>query len=200
MYEVELRGALTRDEYQSLDSFLSDHGEFKVALRRFLIHYSSTSNDIPSHDEPLDVRLRVTNGTPEIIVKIGEFGGKHRKEGSVLLEAGQFDRAIEVLNMLGFRKGIGAFRDIRRYMYEGVEFSLVEVPGYAYFYEAEKVVSINQVEDAHSEVLALLNELELGHFDKHEFYDFLDDLDKNANILFDADRYFPGDVDVSWLQ
>lgn len=198
MYEVELRGSLNKQEYSNLKHFLQENGNFVSHLKRFLIRFSTKGEDIPSFDESLDVRLRVTNGKLEIITKQGDFAAQYREESSIFLQAGQFEEALKCLSLLGYKKGIGAYRIIERYMYRDVEFSLVTVPGYAYFYEAEKLVENNPDKSAET-IKALLKTMELKVFEENEFKSFIEDLDHNANILFDYATYKSGDIDDVWL-
>lgn len=73
--------------------------------------------------------MRVTNGIPEIIVKIGEWSGtEQRKELSFFGKQGEFDTLVEIFAALGFRKGMMCERKSKVYEYKGIEFALVEVP------------------------------------------------------------------------
>ena len=79
--EVEIRGPLTKREYLNLERFLKKNGRFVQKKDRVLIDYSSESLESREND----IRLRVTNKIPEIVIKTGKLGGSdERREISVL--------------------------------------------------------------------------------------------------------------------
>ena len=54
-----------------------------------------------------DIRLRVTNGRPEIIVKLGAWSGSDsRRELSVITPEHTFDTLVEIFGAMGFIKGV----------------------------------------------------------------------------------------------
>ncbi len=147
--EVEMRGPLSKSELDRLKSFLSKQGTFKTTKNRLLIDYSTfLEKDI--RNRRVDFRARVTNGVPEMIIKIGRWGGSDtRKEISVLLQEGQFSNLVKAFSNLGYKKGVLAIRNSQVYEYEGIEFALAEVPNHSYYFEAELLISSeNEVRDA----------------------------------------------------
>ena len=137
----------------------------------------------------------MTNGIPEIIVKIGEWGGsEQRKELSVLGKPGEFDTLVEIFGHLGFGKGVLAHRKSRVYEYKDVEFALVEVPNHSYYFEAEKMAHGN--EDAQKiteELTKICESLDLTVYDKKGFFEYIAILNKEANGVFEFDEYVAGD-------
>ena len=139
---------------------------------------------------------RVTNGTPELVVKIGSWGGtEQRKELSVFTKPGEFDKLTEIFAALGYKKGMLCMRKSKVYEYQEIEFALVEVPGHSYYYEAEKMASGE--EDANKiikEIKGVCADLELTVFDRREFFDYVHQLNKEANEVFeyksDSVNYF----------
>ena len=137
--EVEVRGLLSTAEYTKLKSFFADNAKKTEEKDRILIDYSTF---LPGgvEERKKDIRLRVTNGIPEIIIKIGEWGGSEaRKELSVKTASGTFDLLTEIFAALGYEKGTLAVRNSHVYNYKNIEFALVEVPGHSYYFEAEKM-------------------------------------------------------------
>ncbi len=76
--EVELRGPLPEPAYQKIMQTLTSLGGVVKKQNRFLLDYSTFIEGIG--ERKLDVRVRKTNGKPEIIVKKGKFGGTSREE------------------------------------------------------------------------------------------------------------------------
>lgn len=190
--EVEIRGPLSKEKFESLKSFFESKGKKITDKNRVLIDYSTfLEGGIKNRQK--DIRLRVTNGIPEIIVKIGAWGGtEHRKELSVFTKPGEFDTLVEIFAALGFSKGALCVRKSKVYEYKDIEFALVEVPGHSYYYEAEKMAS--EKEDADSIISGIKNvckELELEVFDQKQFFEYIERLNKEANEVFDYVTYTP---------
>jgi len=82
--EIGIRGQLSKEKFEELIKLFEVEGKKITEKDRVLIDYS-TFLEGGVENRRKDIRLRVTNGIPEIIVKIGEWGGaEHRKELSVL--------------------------------------------------------------------------------------------------------------------
>jgi adenylate cyclase class IV len=185
--EVELRGRLTTDEYNELHTFLLREGKYKERKNRILLDYSTFMPEEGIANRTRDIRLRVTNGQPEIITKLGRWGGgENRKEISVLTEKGSFDRLVETYAVLGYTKAILCIRNTEVFEYKDIEFALVEVPGHSYYFEAETMVSsLDSLPDAHEKIGAVCKDLKLNIFDDEGFYKYIEVLNKEANEVFE---------------
>ena len=190
--EVEVRGLLSAEEYTRLKSFLDENGEKKEEKDRILIDYSTF---LPGgvEERKKDIRLRVTNGVPEIIVRIGEWGGSEsRKELSVKTAPGTFDLLTEIFAALGYEKGVLAVRKSHVYDYKDTEFALVEVPGHSYYFEAERMAHDGEnADELISEMNATCAGLGLTVFSKEEFFAYIQKLNKEANGVFNAPEAIP---------
>lgn len=191
--EIEIRGPLTKEKFDGLTDLFEKKAKKVAEKDRVFIDYS-TFLDGGVENRKKDIRLRVTNGNPEIIVKIGEWGGTdQRKELSVFTKPGEFDTLVEIFGELGFTKGVLGRRKSRVYDYQGIEFTLVEVPGHSYYYEAEKMVDVNEDQATITkEIHDRCKKLGLTFFDKKEFFNYINTLNKEANEIFDYDSYTPG--------
>lgn len=184
--EVEIRGPLSAAEHAALKGFLEKNGQVQKTKERVLIDYSSF---LPGEmkDRQKDIRLRITNGVPEIIVKIGGWGGsEQRKELSVTTAPGTFDTLVEMFAAMGYEKGVLCIRTTLVFVYKDVEFALVEVPGHSYMFEAEKMA--HEGEDASrltNDILDVCKELNLNVFKDAEFFEYVEKLNKEANEVFD---------------
>jgi len=189
--EVELRGPLSKDEFVKLNEFLKMRGSFKLNKERILIDYSTFIPSQGLEGRTKDIRLRVTNKIPEIIVKIGKMGGtESRKEISILVKHGDFDKLVQVFAAIGLTKGMLCVRRSRVYMYKNVEFSLIEVPNHSFYFEAEKLVSsIKSRERVQKDIKKVCKRLGLKLFNDKTFFLYIKKLNKEANEIFNFKKY-----------
>lgn len=192
--EIEVRGPLSTDQYQSALTFLKEHGKYVETKNRILLDYSTMLEGEGVEDRTRDIRLRVTNEQPEIITKVGKWGGKEvRKELSVKTFPGTFDTLVETYAVLGYTKAMLCVRNTEVFIYKDIEFALVEVPGHSYYFEAEKTASDDMGSEAvHTEIEAVCTELELTLFSDTEFYTYIETLNREANEVFDFSNYEDG--------
>lgn len=184
--EIEIRGPLSKNEYTEIKAFFDINAEKVEVKDRILIDYSRTTQGDMS-ERKKDIRLRVTNGVPEIIIKLGSWGEhEQRKELSVTTPPGTFDALTEIFAALGYEKGVLCIRKSHVYIFKNIEFALVEVPQHSYFYEAEKMADENEdAEKLMNEMKAICAELGLKVFDKNGFFSYVEKLNKEANEQFD---------------
>lgn len=190
--EIEIRGPLTKEKFDDLVRVFETRAKKTAEKDRVLIDYSTfLEGGVENRNK--DIRLRATNGIPEIIVKIGEWGGtEQRKELSAFTKQGEFDTLVEIFGELGFCKGMLCVRKSKVYEYKDIEFALVEVPGHSYYYEAEKMA--HEKEDAEKiieEIKNVCKDLNLEVFDKKQFFEYIDKLNKESNEIFEYKNYTP---------
>ncbi len=186
--EVEIRGLLTKDEMDRLSAFLSNNGTFKGKKERVLIDYSSGMEN-----RTKDIRIRETNGVPEIILKLGSWGGtESREEVSIKTESGKFESLVKVFGELGHERGVLCVRNSMVYDYKGIEFALVEVPNHSFFFEAEIVSSPEGAPEAEKSIKQVCDELNLKVFSKDDFFEYVNTLNREANINFDYKSFEKG--------
>ena len=185
--EVEVRGPLSKDQYDTLNSLFSKEGVFEQKKDRVLIDYSAGMRE-----RTKDIRIRETNGIPEIVVKLGSWGGsEQREELSLTTSEGTFDTLARIFGELGYEKGVLCVRNSNVYTYKGVEFALVEIPGHSYTYEAEMLVDTHEATEAKISIQKICTDLGLSIFTDEEFFAYVELLNKEANIHFDYKKYTP---------
>jgi len=191
MVEVEFRGPLAQEDYARLESKLSKDGSFVKEKRRLLIDYSSGLTDDDIRDRNLDIRLRITNHEPEIIIKTGTWGGSDaRTEISVMLKKGQFLNMVEAYAALGYTKGVLCIRNSKIYQYQDIEFALVEVPNHSYYFEAEMEVTDDTfIARAQPKIKTTCSELGLSIYTDEEFFRSVEKLDAEANVHYDFNKH-----------
>lgn len=189
-FEIEVRGPLTQQQYHALSGKFQVEGEFVTKKDRVLIDYSTFLSGEEMENRRRDIRLRVTNGQPEIVVKLGFWGGnEQREEISVLTHKGTFYNLVKIFNAMGYGKGMLCVRNSLVYNYKGVEFALVEIPGHSYTYEAEKVVSSEDKKTkAMEEIKEVCEELGLSLYTDEAFFSFVKTLNEEANEVFEYSK------------
>ncbi|MBN1645838.1 hypothetical protein JW868_02245 [Candidatus Woesearchaeota archaeon] len=187
MIRVELRGPLSGSEYDRLKSFLDENGTGKRVLYRTLVDFSRQA--VGTKD--VEVKLRVTNNEAEFIVKNGDFHDPSRQEAGVSLDRDQMHNMMQALSFLGYTTGIICRRNISKYSYNQLEFSIIEVPGHSHYYEAEIVCEHDKTAEAEITIREILESLDLEIFTKTEFFEYVESLNIEANELYDHRRDFP---------
>ncbi len=188
--EVEVRGPLSKTAYDKALKVLEKKGTFIKKKERILIDYSTSDESGRMEKRTKDIRLRITNGIPEIIIKIGNWGaGEARREISIKAASGTFDDLVETFAHLGWKKGVLCVRNSLVYSYKDVEFALVEVPGHSYYFEAEMMIGESESkEEAIKYIKKVCTGLGLKTFTKKEYFDYLEVLNTTVNEIFDYDQ------------
>jgi len=194
--EVEVRGRLSDEKYEKLLAFMKENAEFLETKKRLLLDYSTFLPGEGVKERTRDIRLRITNGQPEIITKIGSWGGKEsRKELSINTEKGSFDTLVQNYAVLGYKKAILAVRNTEVFQYKNIEFALVEVPGHSYYFEAERMAVSGEEEKIHEELRNVCEEIDLVLFDNEGFYAYIEELNREANEVFEYKNHTEGYFD-----
>lgn len=185
--EVEMRGSLTDSKFLVIKQKLDKLGSFVQNKKRVLIDYSTLLPEEGVRDRTRDIRIRNTNGSSEIIVKVGGWGGSEQRQELSVPTTASFDDLAQTMRFLGYERGMLCVRNTLVYEYKEVEFALVEVPGHSYYFEAEIVVTDDsRVESARDKITEILSEFELETFSDEAFYQYIETLNKEANEVFDA--------------
>lgn len=122
--EVELRARVDAEAKQRLVEYLAMQAGVRVQTRCF-IDYSTFLEGIG--ERRMDVRFRMTDGIPEIVVKKGEFGAAIREEAAARLHEADVEGGLALMALLGYQKGVCGGRRITRATVGNVEFALQDV-------------------------------------------------------------------------
>lgn len=194
--EIEIRGPLTKRKYINLEKYLNKNGLFLRKKDRVLIDYSIFIPSEGLESRKNDIRLRITNEVPEIIIKTGKMGGAdEREEISVITRKNSFDNLVKIFAILGLTKGMLCVRKGNVYKYKKIELSLVEVPNHSYYFEIEKLIHKGEdKEQTKQELLKICKQFNLRTFSDKSFFSYLKKLNKEANEIFNykdyGDNYF----------
>lgn len=189
-FEVELRGPIVSvQEYNRLEQLLSTRGTFVREDKRIIVDYT-TFLDGGVRERTLDIRARVTNGEPEIIIKRGSWGGDEvREEVSVPVHRGKFFDLLRAYALLGYTKGVLVARKSKVYTYQDTEIVLVTIPNHSSFFEAEHIVQHEAQHDAaRAQLEHVVQSLGLTTFSDEEWFTYLETLNKEANGVYDANE------------
>ncbi|MBI4836305.1 MAG: hypothetical protein HY817_03515 [Candidatus Abawacabacteria bacterium] len=185
--EIEVRGPLTKEKFQKLNNFFHTNAIFKGKSRRLSVCYTILRSEDKDMASDLDIRARITDGEPELVIKVGKWRGSDiRKEVAVQIKRGEFSNLIAVCATLGYTEAIVSESITSKYEYKGVEFSLVDKAGHSYFFEAEILADEGgDKETVQKSIQNLCQELNLSLFSDEQFFDYIKLLNKEANIHFD---------------
>lgn len=185
--EVELRGPLTSAQSARLIKDLDAKGTFIKQTKRIFIDYSVFIKGEGIRVRERDVRVRVTNGESEIMIKTGSPGSyEDRREYSVKSK-GSFDELVQTMAVLGFKRGICGQRLGRIYDYKGCEIVVYEVPEHSYYYEVDVMTTPKGKDKALKKLKGICRELGLETFTNEALHEYMDELNTESNFIYDAD-------------
>lgn len=188
--EVENRGPLTKKQFQALKLYLNKNGKLLGHKSRLSLMYfrknipkkvSSIKND------PVDLRLRITNGQAAMVMKYGQWAGSDtRKEFEFPIEKKKFGQAIEFLAALGWTKTVVYATEAFMYKYKNIEFAVVEIKGYGHTYEAEIIVkNKNKISATRKKIKDICAKLGLREYRPNEFERQCDQINNTEKLQFD---------------
>jgi len=175
--EIEFRGPLTKNEFQKLLSFFKKEAEFIKRMKRKTFVFENK-------DETLDLKVRTTDGVPEIVLKKGFMGARRREEIILSLKTNSTKEAVRVFSLLGYNKGIIAIRDNYIFNYKNIEFALVKCPNGYCFYEAE-LINNKGIKNPEEHIKEVLESLSLNAWSEKEVYEFMMYCKKNIDEHFE---------------
>jgi len=188
--EIEQRGLLSESQFRELDKKLSSEGKFLGEKKRFSVISASSQKSVKEVvDEKIDLRVRVTNGKSELVLKYGKWGSKDsRREINIAFDTKDFDEMIEFIKLIGFNRIVLQATVTRCYTYNNIEFALVHVPGYGYYFEAEIMADDNESEDAHKAIESEVGRLGLRIANQEEYHELLDSMNNREGFRLDLDK------------
>ena len=188
--EVESRGPLTKKRFQALKKYLTKNGKFIGRKSRLSLMYFRTKipKDVKSiKNDPVDLRLRITNGQATMTMKYGQWSGSDmRKEFEFPIDKNQFGDALDFLKALGWTKAVVYATDAFIYHYKNIEFAVIEIKKYGYVYEAEILVkSKNEINRACQRIKTTSSRLGLKEYEPGEFEKQCNQINNTKKLQFD---------------
>jgi len=186
--EVEFIGGVSKDKFAELKSKFEKDATFKKRKERisFMYFRDEIPKDISEiKNEDTDLRLRITNKEPELIVKKGSFTGSHsRKEISINFPIVEMQKYVDFLSALDWNIGVIYAVETLVYEYKGIEFSLVNIEDYGYNFEAEILTTKKDEPKAREEINRILKELELKPFDEEGLNKQCNEINNRRELRF----------------
>jgi len=185
--EVEHRGRLTEKKFKELKEFLKRKGKFIGTKNRFSVIYSPSrgKESFKLNRSPVDLKVRITNKKAELVLKYGKWSGNDaRKEFLFPIDSKKFGEMIEFLLILGFYYGVLQATKTHLYLYKGIEFALVKVPNWGYYFEAEIETKPDNVKKANKKITKKCEKLGIGVLTDRDFCTLLESLNNRQGYRF----------------
>jgi adenylate cyclase class IV len=189
--EVEIRGKIEKFEkilerFRQKANFLGEKNRISFIYFREDIDETDLSS---IKDEQVDLRVRITNKLPEIVMKYGTWGvEENRREFSFPIEIEKFNQAIEFFKCLGWKRGVLVDTKTYLFEYKCVEFALVKSGNFSYF-EAEKIITDeNKISPEKQKIKEIIKEMGLIIFTEKEFIQMIEAMNKRKDRLFNMEK------------
>lgn len=189
--EVEHRGRLTEKKFRKLKGFLKRKGKFIETKNRFSVIYSPSKGkeSFKLNRSPVDLKVRITNKKAELVLKYGKWSGNDaRKEFLFPIDSKKFGEMIEFLLILGFYYGVLQATKTHLYLYKGIEFALVKVPNWGYYFEAEIETKPDSVKKANKKITKECEKLGIGVLTDRDFCTLLESLNNRQGYRFNLKK------------
>ena len=193
--EVEVRGPLNESELKKAKSFFDQNAKFiKEKDRLTLLYYKDKvpKNVMEDRNNPVDLRLRITNKKPEFMLKYGIWSGSDsRKEFSFPFEFEKFEEAIEFFKIIGWHICVGYSTKTYVYEYKNIEFALVDMLELEdNYFEAEIMAHENEdLEKIKSSLVKFCKELGFREYEGNEFEDLCNKANTISQFDFNKDSF-----------
>lgn len=200
-FEVERRALIDDKELPKIISYLEKNGKQKIGHKRFSICYVKNKDITADPDNPIDLRVKITNGQGELSLKYGDWhSAASREEYGLSLDAGNVEAALKMLNRLGFKWGILAYTERKEFVLSDLVVSIDDHYDYSQtFIEIEVLCeSENEIPVAESRILDLFEDLGLEVLDSQGMQDFFNDVNKREKWKFDFTKEDISDFVKTW--
>lgn len=194
--EVEHRGLLTEKKFVELNKILKKNGKFLGEKDRFSVIYSPRGKEtLRVARSPIDLKVRITNKKSELVLKYGRWSGKDaRKEFLFPIDSKKFEEMTEFLKILGYYYGVLQATKTFLYIHKGIEFAVVKVPGWGYYFEAEIVANPESVATADKKIMDTCKELKLEVLNDKDFLKLLESLNDRQGFRFNFKKQKFSDI------
>lgn len=176
--ELELRAEISPQNKESLKKKLMELGALHSQTERLSVMYFGSVGI-----KKIDIRVRITNGECEVVVKSGSFGSHDRIEVAQKIDATHLLGMVKIFAQFGFAMEIGE-RETFNYKLPGeILVSLVSA-GPIVYVELEKMSSRSDLDQNRRQLKELSDSLELQLLDEKEFDSLCDRLAEKIDWPF----------------
>lgn len=177
--ELELRAEIKGSDFAKINKHLRKLGNLISETKRLSVMFFGQSGE---HN--FDIRVRVTNGKAELVIKKGAFHAHDRTEIAQTINKEQFLGLAKVFSLLEFKAKVGERETLNYELPDGITASLVKAKSLAYL-ELEKMSSKHSLEINKQKLEAISGQLEVKIIQSsEEFNDLCSRLDKKSDWRF----------------
>lgn len=140
MTEIEIRGKVSKKEFDQLLALLKKDGKLKDTYHRISVDLSpgfDPKTRTWKNNSHLDLRIKKSGESEKISLKVGEYHLKERKEIDTKLKEGELLHAVELIMALGYDQGMIYSWDSWEFDYQGYEIKLSKYADDYYIWEIE---------------------------------------------------------------
>lgn len=177
--ELEFRAEIKEKQFFQLLSRLEKKGKLISHTRRLSAMFFGKIND-----NSFDIRVRITNGQPEVVIKKGDLYAVDRLEFSQPITREQFFGFIRLFSLFSFKSEIAERETYNFLLNDSVTISVVKAGNISYV-EIEKMSSKDTLEINRKHLLDLVGEYDLKLISsEEEFSNLCERLSKQCDWLF----------------
>lgn len=176
--ELEMRAEVPEGESGKLLAHLKRHGRLISKTRRCSAMFFGAA-----HHDQYDLRVRITNGQAELVIKKGGLHKHDRIEFSQAIARSEMLGLVRVFSLLGFEAKVGERQTMNFDFGKGTIVSLVKAGKITYL-EVERMTNSKKLKNDKMEVLNVLKDLGYTPLNKDSFMDLCHRLTKHTDWVF----------------
>jgi len=179
--ELELRAEVLLQDYNPVKKSIERLGLLHSHTKRLSVMFFGEVDS-----KKIDIRVRITDGECEVVIKKGEFGSHDRIETSQNISSTEFLGMVKVFSQFGFIMKVGE-RDTFNYtLPDGVIISLVSAGPVSYV-ELEKMSSEDDLEENNKQIKQYADQIGLKLLKSEEDFKLLCDcLNEKSDWFFNG--------------
>lgn len=165
--ELEFRAEVPKRSFWRVLRKLRARGRLISKTKRLSVMYFGKIGKIE-----IDIRVRITNGVSEVVIKRGSFHSHNRIEVSQLIDKSQFIGMVKLMTQLGFTDVKVGERETYNFDFgNGIIISLAKADSISYIEIEKMTTDLNQKNDK-NELINLAQTLRIDLFEnRKEFID-----------------------------
>lgn len=153
--ELELRAEIPFHELEKIKKHIEGFGKLASKTKRLSVMYFGKIED-----NPVDIRVRITDGKSEVVIKSGAYVSNNRLEISQPIETRQFLGMVKLFSLFGFSTMISERETYNYLLPDNVIVSLVLADRIAYV-EFELISSKENFNQNKEKLTSLVNQFDL---------------------------------------
>lgn len=153
--ELELRAEILLQNQELLKNRLVEIGTFHSHTKRLSVMYFGSFGA-----KKLDIRVRITNGECEVVIKSGSFGSYDRTEVAQKISSAEFLGMVNIFTQFSFAMEVGERETLNYTLPDDITASLVSAGPISYI-ELEKMSSETDAEKNNKQLKQYADQLGL---------------------------------------